>query len=264
MYLQLCEVGEINYLTWKRKFRCSKVEGYSEKLLKDIEETCETMECELKQWRKTINNKRHQCYSLNQFTMKQILYLRKELARACTGQVAVDELPLQMFMLLETVDRIIDPLVLANVLRTMIPENSVFLTDEGFKDVQKYFASNTVGDSSVADIVEEDIDIIQLETRRRKNSFETFMSAKETLEQMGYAEEYLLAALNVCGRRASEDDLVAWVASCEYDEEYVMKLCEEAKKNQHLSDLLEDVFGFDCVVVNDKERFLNNEPTFER
>ena len=261
--MKLCEVGEINYLTWKRKFRCSKSEGYIQELLKDINETCETMEGELEQWRIAINDRRNHCYSLNQFTMKQILNLRRELAKACNGHVAVDELPLQIFMLLETVDRNIDPLVLANVLRTMIPDNSVFLTEEGFKGEQKYFKSDKSGKSVALQSVKDEIGMIQAETRTRENSVKTFVGVKEKLEGIGYSEEYLLAALQVCGRCASEEDLVAWVISCEYNKEDVAKLYEEAMKNPRLSDLLEGVFGLDGLVANDEE-FLDDASTFDR
>ena len=133
--MQLCEVGEINYLTWKKQFECCKDEIGREELLTNINETCTRMENELNQWKKTIRDKRNVCYCLNHFTMKQVLNLRKELANACTGQVAVDELPLQTFMMLENVNKRIDALVLADVLRTLIPDNHIFLA-KGFKNDQ--------------------------------------------------------------------------------------------------------------------------------
>ena len=258
LYLQLCEVGEINYLTWKTEFRCSKNESCREELLDNIDEACKKMENDLKQWNGNVNFKRHKCYSLNHFTMKQILNLRKELAKACIGQVAIDELPLQTFMLLEAVNKTIDPLLLANVLRKMIPENSIFLTEEGFKDEQKYFASDTEGEKILMENVEEEIDVIPPNVRRQNNSLETFTNAKETLEamSMNYTEEYLVAALQHCGRRATEDDLVAWVVSGDYDEETVTMLCERAKKNPCFSDLVRDVFGPECQAVNDEETLL--------
>ncbi|CAB4025761.1 Hypothetical predicted protein, partial [Paramuricea clavata] len=257
LYLQLCEVGEINYITWKKEFQCSKNEGCREMLLKNIDETCETMENELKEWEKTVNDKRHKCYSLNHFTMKQILNLRKELAKACIGQVPVDELPLQTFMLLEAVNKTIDPLLLANVLRTIIPENSIKLTEDSFKDEQKYFASDIEGKRTLPENVEEEVDIIQPKKRRRMNSLETLTSAKETLENMSMTlvntEDYLLAALQHCGRRATKADLITWVVSHENDEDETVKmLCEEARKNPRLSDLV-SVFEPEGQTVNDEE-----------
>ncbi len=268
LYLQLCEVGEINYLTWKRKFRCSKNEGNRDELLNNINQTCRAMEIDLQQWKNTINYKRHECYSLNHFTMKQILNLRKELANACIGHVAVDELPLQTFVLLETVNQAIDPLLLANVLTTMINDNSIFVSKEGFKDEQKYFADDTEGENILEENVEEEIDVVQPNKRRRVNSLDTLISAKDALEVMSMSintEDYLLAALQVCGRRATKDELVAWVVSHENDgKESVMMQCEEAKKNPLLSDLVQDVFGLYLQSVNDEETFSNNKTVPER
>ena len=221
-----------------------------EALLKAIEEICNTMENELKEWRKTINDRRHHCYALNHFTMKQVLNLRKELAKACTGQVSVDELPLQIYMLLESVNRNIDPLVLEKVLRTVIHDKSIFLVEGGFKDEQKYFASETVDESIVVENGEEEIDMAPPNKRRRKNSVETFTSAKETLEGMGYTEEHLLAALQICGCQATGDEIVAWVILGDYSPEDVIKRCEEARKNPSLASLLENL---DCQIRYDDE-----------
>jgi hypothetical protein len=65
-------------------------------------------------------------------------------------------------------------------------------------------------------------------------------------------EDYLLAALQDCGRRATKDDLITWVVSHENDEETVKVLCEEAKKNPRLSDLV-SVFEPEGQAVNDEE-----------
>jgi hypothetical protein len=169
-------------------------------------------------------------------------------------------------MLLETVNKNVDPLLLANVLRTMIPENSISLTEEGSKDEQKYFSSNTDGARSLTGNVEEEIDLIQPNMERWKNLLETFTSAKETLEgmSMGYSEEYLLAALQDCCPGTVEDDLVAWVVSGEKDEETVMMLCEEAKKNPRLSHLFKDAFSPEFQDVNDEETLLYSTTTPER
>jgi hypothetical protein len=41
-------------------------------------------------------------------------------------------------------------------------------------------------------------------------------------------------------------------------------LCEEAKKNPRLSDLVKDVFGMEFQAVNDEETFLCNTTAHER
>ena len=272
--MQLCEVGEIDYMTWKRKFQCSKKEGRREKLLNDINECCEQMEGDLKKWRETIDGKRRECYSLNHFTMKQILNLRKELAKTCTGKIAIDELPLQTFMLLETVNKDVNPILLADVLKDLIAENSIFMTENGFTDEQKYFEDDQIFEEFLGENIfeedleeplEEDVHSISPNTQRRKNSIESFNTAKDTLESMGKSEEYAVAAVQNCGRHATEDQLVAWVFSDECDEENVAELCEQAKANPHLSDILKDVFEPECdAEESDEEMILNTTTVYNR
>jgi hypothetical protein len=235
-------------------------------MLKNINETCDTMESDLKEWKKTINVKRHECYPLNHFTMKQILNLRKELANACIGEVAVDELPLQTFILLETVNKSIDALLLADVLRTVIPDNKIVLTEEGMKDQQKYFANDEEDDDIAEENVKEEI-AVQAGRRRRANSIDSFRRAKETLENMSMnvnTDDYLLAALQVCGRGATEDELISWVVSHENDEEGVKTSCEKAKKNPRMSDLVREVLGPEWQTVNGEEEFSDSTTAHDR
>ena len=262
LYLQLCEVGEIHYLTWKGEFQCSKKDGRREELLNNINETCKAMEEDLKTWKEKINDKRHECYSLNHFTMKQILNLRKELANACRGKVAIDKLPLQTFVLLETVDKSVDPLLLANVLRRTVPDNnSIFLAEVSSKDGQKNFAN----DKEVKHF-EKQIDVI--ETNRRQMNSDTIISAMHDIEDMPMnidIENHLLAALQVCGESATKSQLVYWVVTHENDDEQsVMMHCEEAKKNPRLSELVKDVFGLEMQTADVGEAFLNNATAHER
>jgi hypothetical protein len=140
----------------------------------------------------------------------------------------------------------------------MIPENSIVLTEECFKDERKYFANEEEGESISDESIEEETDVIQPSRRRRANSIETLTSAKETLEAMPLdinTDEFLLAALHECGRRATKDELIFWVVSPENDDEETVKiLCEKAKKNPRLSDLVMEVFGPECQTVNDEEK----------
>ena len=252
LHLLLCEVGEISYLTRKSKFECSKAEGKRELLLETINETCKVMEEDLVKWKKCIDGQRRISYSLNHFTMKQILNLRKELAKACAGQVAIDELPLQTFMLLETVNGCTDPALLAEAVNVTIPDNAMFITEKGFQDAQQYFTSGTEDELIMMEIIQDEMHTIQPNTRRM-NVIETFMSAKEKLEAMGYDEEYVVAALQDCGRRATEEDIISWVMSDE-NEENVAVLSEQAKRNPELSDLLEHLFDMEYEVEDSEEK----------
>ena len=249
--MKLCEVGQINYLTWKKEFQCSKDEHKRENLLKNIDEICKEMENDLKQWIETIDSKRRECYSLNHFTMKQILYLRKKLAEICRGEIAIDESPLQVFMLLETMNSHVGYLLLADVLKKMTTTDSI-VVKEDISNVQRYYMSERENDGSLKGNIQLEEDLAPPTKRRRKNSFETITSAKEKLEEMGYSEKYLIAALQNCGRHTTEDDLVEWVFSNDGDEETITSSFEDAKKNRGLSDVLEDLLG-QKICADDEE-----------
>ena len=251
-------MGEINYLDWKSKFQCSKQEQQNHDLLSSINECCENMEKDLKQWKQTIDEKRLHYYSLNHFTMKQILTLRKELAKACVGETAVNELPWQIFVLLQTVKNDIDPIILANVLKSMIPENSVYLKDEeNLENANEHFDSDEDRDGDT----DSENDTASHAHIRRQNSFEVLTSVKDILESQGYDEEYILAALQVCGREATKDDLLAWVFDCNDDEENILALSQEAKQNPRLSDLITEVFGTDSDTGGEDNLLEISEPT---
>ena len=254
--MQLCEVGEIKYLTWKEEFQCTNISNDRERLLETITHICENMENNLKKWKAEIDQMRALCYPLNHFTFKQILKLRKDLAKACTAQVATDELPLQTFTLLETVNRFISPLLLAETLKSTIPDNLIFLTEKGFEDAQQYFTRKEEGEPRMEESIESETQRIQPSTRRRKSSIETFNSAKETLEAMGYEKECVIAALQYWGRNATEEELISWAVSNENDE-IVMTLSEKAKNNPELSDILKDIFDLEDVAMSDEEKAID-------
>ena len=251
LYLKLCKVGQIDYLTWENKFQCSKEERKRENLMKNINEICNKMENDLKQWMETIDSKRKECYTLNHFTLKQILYLRKMLAEVCRGEIAIDELPLQAFMLLEAINPHVDYLLLADVLKMMTATNLIRVKDDS-SSVKRDCVNETEDEGNLERNIQLEDDLSPPTKRRRKNSFEAITSAKEKLEEMNYSEKYLIAALKNCGRHASEDDLVEWVLSNDTDEETITSSFEDAKNDHSLSDVLKGLLGQEFC-ANDKE-----------
>ena len=239
LYTSLCEVGEIKYLVWTSTFQNSKTG--SDALLDKIKKCCGTMEMDLKKWRKSIDDNRKNCYLLNLFTMKQILKLRKELASACTGHFTVNELPLQVYALLEIVRGDVDALTLASALQAALPQSSCRLDE----NAPQYFSSDESDDDELVEDDESEVRVLStsvrdLSARARKSSKESFNDAKETLEAMGYPEDTIIASLRACGRGASEDELVAWVVSNADDSETIKTLFDEVWNDHELSDLLED------------------------
>ena len=260
LYVQLCEVGEINYLTWKIELQCSKTGSGRSKLLEKIDGKCSEMEEHLNTWKNQVDENRKGCYSLNHFTMKQILKLRREMALASTGQIAVDELPLQSFTLLESVCKDVNPIILTDILQSVIPDSCPFITDQGLSEDKNYFrmeeeTPSTVSDDALSNALAESL----LRIPKRKNSLESFNSARESLERMGYGEDVIIASLRACGRGAQEEELVMWVIDNEKDNETIEQLYGEALEDPELSELLIEVMGMECTHnehVDDEREFI--------
>ena len=203
------------------------------------------MEKRLQEWKRQIDEIRKDYYSLNHFTMKQILKLRKDLASACIGQVGIDELPLQIFTLLESVCKDVEPVILANVLDTVIPENAGFISEKSSDD-RDYFRK----ESEEAEVVPDEVALeAQPEIRpcisKRINSVEAFNKARETLEGMGYGEDIIVASLRACGRGAMEEDLVLWVINNDDNNAEIEMLYQEALEDPEFSDMLNDFIDMD-------------------
>ena len=248
LYVELCDVGEINYLTWEIKLQCSKTGSGRSKLLEKLDGTCSEMEKHLNTWKNKVDENRKGCYSLNHFTMKQILKLRKELALASTGQIAVDELPLQSFALLESVCKDVNPIILTDILQSVIPDSCPFITDRGLSEDKNYFrmeeeTPSTVSDDALSNALAESL----LRIPKRKNSLESFNSARESLERMGYGEDVIIASLRACGRGAQEEELVMWATDNEKENETIERLHGEALKDPELSELLVEITGMECT-----------------
>lgn len=246
LYANLCEAGAINYLAWRREFQNTTTGNEREELLCEINELCIGMEDDLKMWKEKIEKSRNKCYSLNLFNMKQVLKLRKELALACKREVGVDELPLQVYTLLESVRSDLDPFVLASNLKTVFPQCSCYLADSEISQ-ETFFREDDSDDDDEdgdghLDMHELTWSESSLPTMKlRRSSKENFDYAKEVLTARGCSDEVIIASLAACGRGAVADEMIAWAISNEDDDDAVEIYYQEARDDDGLSDLLKEL-----------------------
>ena len=109
LYTKLCSAGSIIFRKWRATFYCDpdiKVTadinfGLSDKMLhaprgisltKQIMDLCEFLEDCLHQWTEDIHQKRQEFYQLNHFTTEQLVILRSELAKVCSGEQGKPEM----------------------------------------------------------------------------------------------------------------------------------------------------------------------------
>ena len=232
LYANLCEAGAINYLAWRREFQNTTTGNEREELLCEINELCIGMEDDLKMWKEKIEKSRNKCYSLNLFNMKQVLKLRKELALACKREVGVDELPLQVYTLLESVRNDLDPFVLASNLKTVFPQCSCYLADSEISQ-ETFFRE----DDSDDDDEDGDGHLDMHELTWSESSLPTMKLRRSSKENFDYAKEVLTA------RGCSDEviEMIAWAISNEDDDEAVEIYYQEARDDDGLSDLLKEL-----------------------
>ena len=82
--------GDVKYVGWSLKLPCGRSKQEIAKdetnrmqtLTKCMQELAKTMENELEEWQNKISIVRQRCYECNYFTDAELLWLRRELARA--------------------------------------------------------------------------------------------------------------------------------------------------------------------------------------
>ena len=155
------------------------------------------MEQSLQQWKDELHTKRMLYSELNHFTTRQLLVLRRQLAKVQgRGPKAVDSIPLEVYNLLESVLPGVEPAILKSVLISC----GICNQQTGHNIVRSY---------GITGIVHRSIPLHQ--PRSQSSNAEMFQTLVAKLESIGYpeAEQIAIAAMMSC-EDASEADLIVW------------------------------------------------------
>ncbi|CAH3029473.1 unnamed protein product, partial [Porites evermanni] len=197
VYIALCKAGEVSHLRWRHEFQCTPRLSTNRSLTKDLEEQSAQMEQCLELWKKELHTKRILYKELNHFTTRQLLFLRKQLAVVQgRGPRAVDDIPLEVYNLLESVLPGVEPAILKSVL------TSCGICSQQTSDsiVRSYGATGAVQPS-----------ILLHQPRSKSSHEEVFQTLVAKLESIGYSEteKFAIASMISC-KDASELDLFVW------------------------------------------------------
>ena len=155
------------------------------------------MEYCLQQWKDELHAKRMMYSELNHFTTRQLLVLRRELAKVQgRGPKAVNSIPLEVYNLLESVLPGVEPTILKEVLISC----GICRQQTGHNIVRSYGITGTVHRS-----------IPLRQSSSQSSHVEMFQTLVAKLESIGYpeAEPIAIAAMISC-KEASEADLIVW------------------------------------------------------
>jgi hypothetical protein len=104
VYIDLCEAGDDQYLTWSKEVRCSENRlptRRSRSINGELADISLTMENRLRVWQTTVHTKRTEYKELNHFTTKQMLAMRRELGMLRLA--SCPDIPLPVYTLLESI-----------------------------------------------------------------------------------------------------------------------------------------------------------------
>lgn len=200
MYISLCKAGEVSHLKWKHEFPCTPRLTPNNSLINDLVNESEHMEQCLQQWKDELHAKRLQYSELNQFTTRQLLFLRGKLAVVQgRGPRAVDSIPLEVYNLLESVLPGIDPATLKSVLTFC----GICSQEVGQNIIRSY------GASCKSQRPSDNSDRLKRPKELQPSNIEMFQSLVAKLELLGYSEEVAIAAM-FSRKDATEADLIVW------------------------------------------------------
>ncbi|XP_065678667.1 E3 ubiquitin-protein ligase rnf213-alpha isoform X7 [Hydra vulgaris] len=98
-YMSLCEAGDINFLKWRMTFNCD-VELEPENSMKDLESESEKLENRFTDWKEKLTSFRQSNAIINYFSVKQCLFMQKQLFMLNENLQNVDKLSTQFYTLL--------------------------------------------------------------------------------------------------------------------------------------------------------------------
>ena len=95
-------MGSTQYLDWHKQYFCDRdAEGSCKVVLDELATDGARLEADLDSWKQDMRTSREQFYQLNFFTMRQLIQLRRELARIHgRSRAPSDDIPYQVYALL--------------------------------------------------------------------------------------------------------------------------------------------------------------------
>lgn len=225
VYIDLREAGDVKYLDWQEEVNCgedAKLISTHRHVSKKLNATCLEMEERLKLWRQYVHDRRQRFQELNHFTTKQILVLRRELGALRGAGASLDQLPLHIYALLESVLSGTTSHHLLKVLNTV----------PGFS----LDAASTESDGQTSP------DQMDLGSRDTDTSYDSFFT---NLEKMEFGEDVGIAALKAMnvlqGQEFNETDLLDWCMENGENSEEIDALVEQAREDPNYIDFFPEL-----------------------
>ncbi|PFX15559.1 E3 ubiquitin-protein ligase RNF213 [Stylophora pistillata] len=220
-YVNLCEIGDVSRLHWNEEYKCKSSMG--KRIIDEIRLKSEEFEELYDACREHINEMRMKYRELNFFTIRQLLFLRKELASLKQGS-KLESLNLQVYSLLEKVL----PGLHRKLLKEALGEAGIW--EAGF-DLEFYGgedARSTTSQSSQDDTAK---DIEQIS--------EKYESLRDNVERFNPSEPERLAVAALCHDiEGSVPELVLWCVRNKDKSDLIDELYEKALEDTRFQGII--------------------------
>ncbi|XP_067056125.1 E3 ubiquitin-protein ligase rnf213-alpha-like isoform X2 [Acropora muricata] len=219
-YISLCKAGEVSHLEWTFEFKCTARLTGSPLQANDLASQIDEMEECLKMWKNELHRKRLHYKELNHYTTMQLLFLRSKLANLrSTGPKAVDEIPLEVYNLLESVLPDVEPGILKSVL---IPFG-ICSQETGQSNLMPFGGGCTIQQSAFGKPL---VPVKNLQSSQ-EDIFQSLVAHLESIGSYPDPEEIAIAAMLSC-KDASETDLIVWCVKNGSNEDLICSKYSEA------------------------------------
>ena len=227
-------------MDWNQEFRCSrdKVEGESISL--ELARVSTAMEADLSKWKQKVSDARKEYRELNFFNTRQLMLLRKEIARACQRSPFEIGNP-QVFTLLESVrpglytEHLMEAVQCAFKGTNLLEQakdstwilSSFSRSSRRVDSQESLYRNNNFMPSTARLTGHRHSAPVKNSAPKGLSKIQRFLN---NAENEGYSEQVALCALASLGVEAEEDDLLLWCRD-ESDDADFESLYDEAVNN---------------------------------
>ena len=210
----------MSHLKWTFEFKCTARLTGSPLQANDLASQIDEMEECFKMWKNELHQKRLHYKELNHYTTMQLLVLRSKLANLrSTGPKAVDEIPLEVYNLLESVLPGVEPGILKSVL---IP-CGICSQETGQSNLMSFGGGCTIQQSAFG---KQLVPVKNLQSSQEE-IFQSLVAHLESIGSYPDPEEIAIAAILSC-KDASETDLIVWCVKNGSNEDLIRSKYSEA------------------------------------
>ena len=221
----------MSHLKWTFEYKCTARLTGSLSQANDLASQSDEMEECLKLWKNELHQKRLHYKELNHYTTMQLLVLRSELANLRGGgPKAVDDIPLEVYNLLESALPGVEP----GILKSTLISCGICSQETGQSILMSFGGGCTIQQSAFG---KQLVPVKNLQSSQEE-IFQSLVAHLESIGSYSDPEEIAVAAMLSC-KHASETDLIVWCVKNGNNEDLIRSKYSEALQDPRYCALID-------------------------